>query len=263
MGIIIQSMLVKSAPNALRKLLTPRWIVRHVLVLVVFIILINLGLWQLRRLEQRRAFNNEITTGLNQPPLTLAGREVDAEALHLRRVSVSGEFDNEEAIVIRNRPLNGQPGVDLVVPLRITGSDRAVLINRGWIPLQAPTPGDLAAYAVTGPVTIKGIAYRSQPRPDGFLVPTDPTPQPGQTGLTTWFRVDIERIQQQVPYPLLPIFVEQSPDEANPTPQPPLSVENIVLTEGSHLSYAMQWFSFGLILVVTYVFFVRQELRQS
>lgn len=249
--------------NMLKSLLTPKWIIRHLAVLIVFIILINLGLWQLRRLEQRRALNAEVLAGLNQPVVTLTGEAVDPDALHRRRVTVTGEYDNEEAIVIRNRPRNGQPGVHLVVPLRIAGSDQAVLVNRGWIPDQAPQPDDLRQYEMTGSVTVEGIAYRGQPRPDGFLVPTDPTPEPGQEGLTIWFRVDIERIQDQVAAPLLPIFIEQSL-AADPTPEePPLGAEAINLTEGSHLGYAIQWFSFALILAVTYAFFIRQELREG
>ncbi len=246
----------------MKSLLTPKWLIRHAVVLIVFIILINFGLWQLRRLEQRRALNEEILAGLNQPSVALTGQAVDPDALHRRRVSVSGTYDNEETIVIRNRPLEGQPGVHLVVPLQIDGSDQAVLVNRGWIPLQAPEPDDLRDYYVEDPVTVEGIAYRSQARPDGFLVPTDPTPQPGQAGLTTWFRIDIERIQDQLPDPLLPIFIEQSPT-SDPNPEtPPISAENLALDEGSHLGYAIQWFSFALILGVTYAFFIRQELRQ-
>lgn len=249
----------------LKSLLTPKWIIRHAAVLIVFIILINLGLWQLRRLEQRRALNAAVLAGLNQPVTTLTGEAVDPDELHRRRVAVSGQYINEEAIVIRNRPRNGQPGVHLVVPLRIADSDRAVLVNRGWIPEQAPQPDDLRHYDVTGPVTVEGIAYRGQSRPDSFLVPTDPTPESGheQEGLTTWFRVDIERIQDQVPDPLLPIFIEQSL-AADPTPEAlPFGAGAINLTEGSHLGYAIQWFSFALILAVTYAFFIRQELREG
>lgn len=234
---------------------------RHLLVLVVAIVLVNLGQWQLRRLEQRRALNQEITKGLDQPSVTLTGDPVDPEALHRRRVVVTGTFENEENIALRNRSFEGRPGVELIVPLRIKGSDQAVLVNRGWIPLQISTAEERMAYALEGEVTVEGIAYRSQPRPDGFLVPTDPTPVPGQK-LDTWFRVDIERIQQQVDKPLLPIFVQQSAPPAGPA-EPPLPQKEPELTEGSHLGYAFQWFSFAFILLVMYSAFVWQEAKRT
>lgn len=244
----------------LQKLLIKYWW-RHLLVLVVFIILVNLGLWQLRRLEQRRALNQEILDGLNQPAVTLNGDPVDPEALHLRRVSVTGTFENEESVVLRNRSYQGRPGAELIVPLRIKNSDKAVLVNRGWVPLQIATAEEQLAYALEGEVTVEGVAYRSQPRPDGVLVPTDPTPEPGKR-LEAWFRVDIDRIQQQVAEPLLPIFVRQSATSANAT-EPPLPQPEPELTEGSHLGYAVQWFSFALILVVMYSAFIWQEYKQK
>jgi len=203
-------------------------IFRHLLVLVVFIILINLGLWQLRRLEQRRALNQAILDGLNQPSITLTGQPLEPDEMHLRRVSVTGTFDNEESIILRGRSLNGQPGAELVVPLRIQDSDTAVLVNRGWIPLAFSDPEARRAYDLDGSVALEGIAYRTQTRPDTIIAPTDPTPGPGQDGLDVWFRVDIDRIQQQVDYPLLPVFVAQSPDPGSTSRKRPVAFRHIL-----------------------------------
>jgi surfeit locus 1 family protein len=73
--------------------------------------------------------------------------------------------------------------------------------------------------------------------------------------------VDIGRIQQQVNAPLLPIFIEQFPNPA--ATSPPFRQDNIDLSEGPHLGYALQWFSFAVILGVLYAVFVRQELRRE
>jgi surfeit locus 1 family protein len=251
------------------RLFKGRWLIKHLLVILAVIGLINLGFWQLRRLEQRRALNEAILEGLNAPVTVLTGEDVAPEALHYHRVSAEGTFDNGESIVIRNRPFQGRPGVRLVVPLQIEGSDRAVLVDRGWIPLDESAQDRRRIYDENGTVTIEGIAYKTQTRPNRWLIPTDPTPGPGETRLDEWFRVDIERIQEQVPYPLLPIFVKQSPrlpqgpDENAAADTPPLREEDIELSEGSHLSYALQWFSFALILVIVYGVLLRQELRKE
>jgi surfeit locus 1 family protein len=245
------------------RLFKGRWLIKHLLVILAVIGLINLGFWQLRRLEQRRALNEAILEGLNAPVTVLTGEDVDPEALHYRRVSAVGTFDNDESIVIRNRPFQGRPGVRLVVPLQIEGSDRAVLVDRGWIPLDESAQDRRRIYDENGTVTVEGIAYKTQTRPDRWLIPTDPTPGPGETRLDEWFRVDIERIQAQLPYPLLPIFVKETPDENAAADTPPLREEDIALSEGSHLSYALQWFSFALILLIVYGVLIRQELRKE
>ncbi|MBN1991105.1 MAG: SURF1 family protein [Anaerolineae bacterium] len=248
----------------MKNLLTWKWLLRHLLVLAAIIVLINLGFWQLRRLEQRRALNANILAGLNAPVTLLAGQDVDPAALHLHRVSATGTFDNDESLVIRNRPFQGMPGVWLIAPLQLAGSNRAVLVDRGWIPLDNATPAKRQIYNQEGTVTIEGIAYQTQTRPDRWLIPTDPTPGPGETRLDEWFRVDIERIhQQQLPYPLLPIFIKQLPNGDVASTTPPLREGEPELSEGSHLSYALQWFGFAVILALVYGLLLRQELKKK
>ena len=85
-------------------------------------------------------------------------------------------------------------------------------------------------------------------------------PGPPENRLDAWFRVDIDRIQQQLPDPLLPVFVEQSPSNP-PATAPPFPKEPAALDEGPHLGYAIQWFSFGLILLLLYGGFLWQQAQ--
>jgi surfeit locus 1 family protein len=151
----------------------------------------------------------------------------------------------------------------LVTPLRIEDSNQAVLVDRGWIPLAEIDPAQRRKYDQTGPVTIAGIAYESQPQPDRWLTPRDTPPGPGKKRRDQWFRVDIDLIQQQLPYPLLPVFVKQSPVEDADPNTPPLREGNIELSEGNHLSYALQWFGFAAIAVIVYGILIWQETKKA
>ena len=164
-------------------------------------------------------------------------------------------------MVLRGRSYGGQQGAEIVVPLLISSSDQSVLVNRGWIPLVESDREARRIYDAGDEVTIEGIAYRAQIRPDSYFGPTDPTPGPGQSRLDIWFRVDIPRIQQQVDYPLLPIFVAQAPGSI--TEVPPIPQEIPQLNEGSHLGYAIQWFSFAVILIGTYTAFMWQQAKKE
>jgi len=245
------------------KFFAGRWIIKHVLIIIVVIVLINLGFWQLRRLEQRRAANAAIMAGLDAPVTQLTGQAIDPQALHLHRVIVTGTFDNGENIAIMNRPFEGQAGMHLVTPLHIEGSDQAVLVDRGWIPLNQTDPEQRRQYDQTGMVTIEGIAYQSQPQADRWLAPQDPIPGPGENRRDQWFRVDIDRIAQQLPYPLLPVFVTRSAGENDNADTPPLREGPIELDEGNHLSYALQWFSFAAIAVIGYGVLLWQEVKKG
>ena len=245
----------------MKQITTGRWLVRHALVLMVAIILINFGFWQLRRLEEKRTRNANILATLEQPAITLTGEEIDPEALHFRRVRVEGTFDNAESMVLRNKSLNNTPGIHLLTPLRTSNREDAILIDRGWLPNDQADPSRRTAYDVNGVVTVEGIAYRTQTRPSS-LSPLDRLPD-GQTRLDAWFRVDIDLIQGQLSYPLLPVFIAQLPAPGAEPGNLPRQDGNIELDEGPHLGYAVQWFSFAVILGVIYAFFIRKELTDE
>jgi surfeit locus 1 family protein len=223
--------------------------------------MIALGFWQLGRLEERRALNARIESRLSLPLLTLTGEALDVNGVEYRRVTVAGVFDFSQEIVLRNRALSNIAGVHLLTPLKIEGSEAAVIVDRGWIPYEAAAPEVRAAYASpTGLITLTGLARLSQSRPS-FLAPADPPLSPGLPRVDQWYWVNIPQIQQQIPYPLLPFFVEQAagPD---PTALPAAGYE-IELSDGPHLSYAIQWFSFAAILVIGAIALARKNMKRQ
>lgn len=240
------------------RLLSPSWILKHLFALTIFVSCILLGVWQLQRLEQRRAVNAAAVAVLDQSPTTLTGREPDPAALAGRKVRVRGSFLNDASVVLRGQKSDsGVDGVHLLTPLRIAGSDAAVIVDRGWLPA-AQRGAALAAYAVEREVTLEGVARAPQTRPDSPLAPRD-LPLPGATRVEAWVRVDVAALQAQVGAPLLPLYVEQLPDGRAALPQPR---DPATLDEGPHLSYALQWFAFAAMLAVVYAALMRQELRR-
>jgi surfeit locus 1 family protein len=145
-------------------------------------------------------------------------------------------------------------------PLRMAGSDQAVLVDRGWIPY---TQADPAARAPldkpAGPVRVSGLARASQAR-TFFLLPADPTASPSTPRLDAWFWANIPQIQTQVPYPLLPFYLEAAPTPSEAA-LPLAAYDDIDLSDGPHLSYAIQWFSFAVILVAGSVVLWAQSRR--
>jgi surfeit locus 1 family protein len=221
--------------------------------------LCSLGVWQWNRHIERAARNARIDARLVETPVTLGGSQVDPEALDYRPVEVRGSYDLTQEVLLRNRSYDGVTGYHLLTPLHIDDSNQSVLVDRGWIPLTEASPEARAAFAAPGHVIIKGIARASQ---SGLAGPIDPPFTPERPRLDAWFRVDIRRIEQQVGYPLLPIFVELQPqDGAPPTLPQPSRTSNT--GSGSHLIYSFQWFSFAAILVGGYVALSYRQFRAS
>jgi surfeit locus 1 family protein len=219
------------------------------LVLVGVAVLCRLGIWQFDRLAQRRAINATIAARMSEPPVPLTKSLAEMDGQEYRRVEARGVFDSSQEIVQRNRALDGAPGVHVLTPLRLSGSDATVLVDRGWLPQGQSTLDARQAYAApTGEVLLQGQIRRSQA---DVGAPFDPPFSADRPRLDAWFHVDITRIAQQTGYPLLPVFIEQLPAPGDPAL--PRRDPTTDLGEGPHLSYAIQWFSFAVILLVGYL----------
>jgi surfeit locus 1 family protein len=252
--------LVKSG-RMMFTLFNRRWWWATLLVIAAAAVMVRLGIWQLDRLAQRRAFNAQVREQLAQPSLDLNGEALDADLPYMeyRTVTVMGIYDQAEEVALRNQVWRDHPGVHLLTPLVISGTNEAVLVDRGWIPAEDAAPEKRAKYAEPGIVLVRGAIRQTRAKPD-YGSP-DPPLAPGEQRLDVWSNVNVERIAQQVSRPLLPIYIQQAPDLAW-TSLPYRSEPELDLTEGPHLSYALQWFAFTAILVVGYPYYVRRHLSK-
>jgi surfeit locus 1 family protein len=174
--------------------------------------------------------------------------------LEFRTVSLQGTFDVGEEVLIRSRTSNGEAGFHVVTPL-VTPGEEAVLVNRGWVPLSLDAPQAPEALPPAGRVEVVGTIRESESAPS--LGPEDPD----DGVLLRMFWIDIPRIQRQSSHTLSPVYVElqsQSPAQSTAIPIPPVPTEP---SEGSHLAYAVQWFSFALIGVIGYAALLRRTNR--
>lgn len=247
----------------IRLLFSRRWWKTTLLVVLAVAVMVRLGIWQMDRLEQRRAFNARVQEQIDQPPLILSGAAFDEglTSMEYRQVVVNGEYDFAQEVVLRNQAWENQFGVHLITPLLIAGSNRAVLVNRGWVPYEDYLAKELHKYAEPGMVVVQGVIRFSQTRPDiGWR--NDPIPGSGEPRLEAWNMVNVPGIDNQVPYSLLPVYIQQSP-EPSWTDMPYRSRPHLELTEGSHLGYAVQWFAFAVILGCGYPYFVKREANSS
>jgi len=228
-----------------------KWLLTTILVLIGAAVCVRLGIWQLDRLEQRRAFNSQVESMRAEEILNLNNEIPDnIESMEWRKVIVTGEYDFENQIALRNQVYDNQYGYHLITPLLFDGG--AVLVNRGWIPADS----DWRLYDEVGEVTVQGLIRLGQSKPAIGGV-ADALPLDG-TKLEVWNNLDVEKMSAQISYPILNIFIQPNVDEDDTTP--PIAYQpTITLTEGPHFEYAMQWFAFAIILFFGYPFYLRKQ----
>lgn len=226
----------------------PTWLRRALLVAapVIALGMIALGVWQLDRLHQRQLQNAAIAARTALAPLDLAQAPPDQlPAEEYRLGQARGVFWPEGEIAWRNQTLNARPGMRVITPLRIAGSDRVVMVDRGWLPLNADGGVDRGNYPPpAGEVTVRGLIRVPATR-SSDLLPSDVVPATGR--LEAWFWLDTGMISAQLGTDVLPVIVVA---EAGAPTGLPTAGYTLDLSEGSHLSYAIQWFSFATIAIV-------------
>lgn len=240
----------------LLKFISRRWWFATLLVIAASLVMARLGIWQLDRLEQRRAFNAQFTAARAQPPLDL-NKDVlaDLALMEWRAVTFTGEYDFANQVAVRNQYYGNEYGYHLLTPLLSNGT--AVLVDRGWIPADGnATPADWRKYDEPGQVAVTGQIRLGQAKPALGGV-ADALPADGNK-LAVWNNANVEQIALQMPYPILGIYLQPAADPADATPPIPYQPE-IELTEGPHFGYALQWFTFTAILLIGYPFFVRKQ----
>lgn len=220
------------------------------------LVLARLGVWQLDRLGERRENNRILAAALAASPIDLVQAELPADLSTIkdRQVIVSGEYDFENQLVLKVQNWEGRAGVDLITPLVFRNGETAVLVDRGWIPDAEHNLEGEAQYDREGPVTVEGYAALSQALSGReTTIPDEPQSE--------WYRVDIAAIQAQMPYDLLPIYVLEAPGDV---PELPFRREQeIDLSEGPHLGYALQWFTFSLGLGIAYIVYVYRDMKKG
>jgi cytochrome oxidase assembly protein ShyY1 len=232
-----------------------------VLIVLIVVTMVNLGFWQLRRLHEKKSYNAGIERNEAVPaaPIGSILKPDDPTSrgsdLAFRRVSATGSYDTANEVIVRARSFNERPGVWVASPLRLPDGN-GVIVVRGFLPSQGTlqaVPAD--AEPSSGQVTVDGLVQETQTR--GLIGPTDPS----GVRLSDIARVDVERLQQQVPYHLYPVWLQltsSSPAQAGSEPEvlPPPTLD-----EGPHFSYAVQWFIFSTIAVIGYPLILRRAAR--
>ena len=243
------------------KMFGRQWLLTTLLVMLGAGACVRLGIWQLDRLAQRRAFNAQVVSMRAMPELDLNVTQDNLTAMEWRAVTVAGEYDFDNQIALRNQYFREQYGFHLITPLLLSDG-RAVLVDRGWIPADGNSaPADWRRYDKAGAVTVKGQIRLGQTKP-AFGGVADPTLGPEQIRLDLWNNLDVARIASQIPYPILPVYVQASADVSDVEPPIPYQPE-VELTEGPHFGYALQWFTFATILVLGYPFYLRKQGAES
>ena len=161
-------------------------------------------------------------------------------------VELTGRYLADQELLVRNRPIAGQPGFIQLVPFQLV-SGQAVIIERGWIPADSDLAPATLMTPSQEPKTLIARVRLSE------LTPNRESPD----GFAT--SIHLESLETTIGIALEQQFylrvISETPSEAS-SPQP---LSKPTLDEGNHLSYAVQWILFALMGFFALFWAIRQE----
>lgn len=176
------------------------------------------------------------------PAIHVGGAILAAEDVEYRTVEARGRFDPRGVVFLDNRVHKGRVGYEVIMPLRIEGTDVQLLVNRGWI----VGTGDRQRLPDTRtpeePVEITGIA----------VIPGLKMYELSEAAIDgkVWQNLSTERYTAHTGYKVQPILVRQTNDV------PDGLIRDWKVSDRAinvHRSYAFQWYALAALVLVVYL----------
>ena len=209
------------------------------------IVLIGLCLWQVQRMHWKDALIADREARVAAEPIALPAEGTDPAGVDYRRVRLEGTFRHDKELFLGARSLNGNVGYKVLTPFELAGGG-AVLIDRGWVPVERKAPESRAEGQLAGAQAIDGIVR---------LAPGKAWMQPdNEPGKNMWFFVDLPAMKSASGVDLrTDLYVDAGPAE-NPGKYPVGGQTRIELPN-DHLQYAITWGLLAVALAVIYVLY--------
>lgn len=206
------------------------------------VIFISLGQWQSGRAAHKLAVQAELDARSSGAPVALPGDVLSVREWSWRRVRARGEYLAERTFFVDNRIHRGIAGYHVVTPLRLAGSDRHVLVNRGWIASGGRRDALPGIATPPGTVEVEGIVV--PPPAEVYELSPDAATGPLRQHLLP------ARFAAETGLSVQPLVLRQESAVADGLardwPRPDARVD-------THRAYALQWYAFALLTLILWV----------
>lgn len=210
--------------------------------LVLLLIFLRLGWWQLERKEEK----HQLFEAFAAAPLLQIEEALD-RGEKFARIEARGHYDPERSVLLDNKIHNGRAGVHVLTPFRLEDGTW-LLVNRGWLPIP-PDRRSLPEVVTDGDSrTISGILNQpstgGQRIGDADILVSDQWPQ-----LITYF--ELVSINEALGIELEPWIVQL--DAGDQTGFEGRQWKAAVMEPKMHGAYALQWFALAAAALVIWI----------
>jgi len=227
--------------------LSARGVLLGALVVAASATCVRLGFWQLARMRYKHALHAAQRALLAQPPIDVSSALPATSPEAGRRVRLRGRWEREAQVLLSGRTHLGAAGVSLVNGVRLD-SGELVLVERGWLPAEDSRTAHPEARPDSA-ADVTGVALRLERSP--HPVPWAPLPS-ADPRTRSWSArtLDADSARARFTGTFAPWTVRALPADARAASEAgaPIPEDYVIPDESMHLSYAIQWFGFAVII---------------
>lgn len=220
-------------------------LIPSLITLILLCLMIWLGFWQLDRATFKDNIQTQLKSNQDKPEIAIYDIEENEKDWLYRPAFITGRFDTDHQIYLDNQVHNMVSGYSVLTPVWLT-DQKAILVNRGWLPLgkSRSTLPDISidtrirrihGFAANAPS--KGIVLSDNAN---IYEPWPPVLQ----------YIDIAEIEKEIGYKLMPMILVMNREKE--TPLTPLPIK-INMPSEKHTAYAFQWFGLSLALLTIFI----------
>ncbi|AZL15890.1 SURF1 family protein [Rickettsiales endosymbiont of Stachyamoeba lipophora] len=220
---------------------------------IMFVILIFLGAWQLKRLDYKEHLIQGIQAKTDLPIMEISCKDLERnfnQDSFYRKIKINGHYDNSENLFVYAGPMaiRGKPGYFMLSKF-ICDDGTNLLVNQGWV-----ETSHLNSYKNNDPAVNVNLNATIMPseKPGTF------TPE-NELNKNIWYYIDIKQAAKHWKTDFSNFYLMRSyensiyPIGKNPSPN----------LKNNHLSYAITWFSLAIILAGIFYFRFISSPRSS
>ncbi len=208
-------------------------------------VFILMSVWQWHRYDYKKTLMNKFEARLKTLPMPFQLLQFQND-LQFQPIAVDGEYDNDLQF-LQNRLHDGVLGFEVLTPFRIAGSQKLLLIDRGWI--KKPDNASLPFIPVVS--SLEHLTGYIKILDEYQFILGKNIIEPDKKPLIMQ-KIDVEEISRITKKDFYPYILRLDPINENGFVRD--WVISSTLPE-RHLMYALQWLAFSLVVIFGFFYF--------
>ena len=215
------------------------------LALIFIIFFMSLGIWQLMRAHEKKMLLAAYTLRTRQIPFLATDLKKNID-LRFHRVKLTGIFDNQHNLLLDNKIFKGRVGYEIYTPFYVTGFEKPLLVDRGFIPMGKRRDIFPGINAIVGNVTITGMLNV----PPTYVALGNMNDASSIAWPLRVEFINLSQLKKVLNYSLFNYVVTLSPNDPAAYA---IEWQVVMMGPEKHLGYAFQWFAFAATLLIIYL----------